>query len=874
MMSPAIDAIPGESIWLQGSYEKKSSSSILFKNFNVLTAAGKAFQGDVYTEEDIIKKVGENLSIDADLVIEGQGKYFLTPGLIDTHSHMGVYPFPGASAHEDGNELVKPQTAAVWAEHSFWPQDPGLWRALAGGVTTIQVLPGSGNLIGGRSVTLRTVSQQSVAEMKFKGAPQGLKMACGENPKRVYKEKGGPATRMGNYAGYRRAFQRAWEYQQKFKKYQSDLAAWESRKSKTEQKPLPPEVKHDLDTLVKVLNGEILVHIHCYRADEMLDMIKLADAFGFSIRSFHHALEAYKIAPILAERKIAVSTWADWWGFKMEAFDGVPYNLAMTAKLGGIAVVHSDSGEDVRFLNVEAAKGQQAGRDLGIHIPDEEVIKWVTINPAYALGIDKRVGSIEEGKLADLVVWDGSPFSAYSKAKQVFIQGQEVLNRSKNLRPHSDFERGMGLGGTHDSGLLISNPHPEIPDFKVSPERVDIAKMQSQFLIVNAKTLGDDGEELRRNIAIKDGNIADILPVDELQGYKGKSWPQFDAENRLVTPGFIEAQSVLGTVIVELENSGRDNYSGAFSKPAFNILDAVDPFSLHIPITREQGVTSAIVRPQGGLISGLGSLMSLDQTPQSLESRKQFLFAAVGHKKHNRSHFWLHLREVIEDALALKKQSGTSRSRPLDSHLSLAPIHMQPLLDVLSGKIPLVLALHRVSDVYAALRFKQEMNDRNFPVKIIIEGGSESWLAADRLAKAQIPVIITPTQQLPYQLDRVHVRDDLASFLDQRGVDILFTANDMNVRRLRQQGGRAVAYGLPYHRSIAAITKNVSRAYGLDDRGDVKKGQRADLVIWNGDPLEPSGHVAAMWIRGMPQNLNHRQKELAQHYWDKFKKQL
>ncbi len=366
----------------------------------------------------------------------------VTPGLIDTHSHMGVYPAPRARAHSDGNEATSPATPGVWAEHSFWPQDPSLELALQGGATTIQVLPGSANLIGGRGVTLHVVPARGPRAMRLEGAPDGLKMACGENPKRVY-EGSGPSTRMGNLRGQRAAFAKAQAYLEKWTRYDADHAKWEDEGG--EDEPKPPDRDLDLDTLAGVLTGDILPQVHCYRADDMLSMIQLSDEFGFEIRSFHHALEAYKIRDVLADRGIGVSTWADWWGFKMEAYDAVPYNLAMVHAAGGIAIVHSDSSTDVRHLNQEAAKGMRYGREAGLDISEDDALRWITSNPAWALGVDDQVGSLEPGKRADVVVWSGNPFSVYTHPELVFVDGVLRYDHDQDTEPWSDFMVGQEL---------------------------------------------------------------------------------------------------------------------------------------------------------------------------------------------------------------------------------------------------------------------------------------------------------------------------------------------------------------------------------------------------------------------------------------------
>ena len=425
---------------------------ILITDAVIMTAAGAIFpRGYLLLENGRIAAVGDGdaPSPPAGTEVIAAAGHWVTPGIIDTHSHMGVYPLPYVSAHSDGNEMVAPTTAEVWAEHGFWPQDPSLWRAVAGGVTTVQVLPGSANLIGGRTFVAKLKPAISARLMRFPGAPQGLKMACGENPKRVYGERGGPHTRMGNVAGYRAAFQRAREYRRAWQIYQRDLDHWRAVDGKDEEEqpvdpPAPPPRDFGLETLVKVLDGTMAVHNHCYRADEMHIMLDLAEEFGFTIRSFHHALEAYKLADRLAASGVASSTWADWWGFKMEAFDGVPQNAALLTAAGARAVIHSDSAADLRHLNQEAAKARVAGRKVGIEISEDQALRWITANAAWVLGVADQTGSLEVGKMADVVIWDGHPFSVYSHPSRVFIDG--VLSFAAGAPPRrSDFELGLGV---------------------------------------------------------------------------------------------------------------------------------------------------------------------------------------------------------------------------------------------------------------------------------------------------------------------------------------------------------------------------------------------------------------------------------------------
>src|SRR3954467_2054116 len=365
------------------TYVPFPSRTTVIRNVNLLTAAGPMVRnGAILLQNGKIAAIGATVNAPADaLVIDGGGKY-VTPGIIDDHSHLGVYAAPGGNALSDGNEATSPTTPQVWAEHSVWPQDPQFPRNLAGGVTTLQVLPGSANLIGGRSVVLKVVPGRTVQAMKFPGAKYGLKMACGENPKRVYANSG-PSTRMGNVAGYRNAWINAEAYRRKWD-------AWLAGDRKGD----PPSRDLENETLAEVLRGNILVQNHCYRADEMMQMIDIAKEFGYQIRSFHHGVEAYKIADVLAKENISASLWADWGGFKMEALDAVRANLAIVHAAGVRAIVHSDDPSGSQRLNQEAAKGMAAGKAAGVPIAEDDAIKWLTINPAWALGLDDRIGSL------------------------------------------------------------------------------------------------------------------------------------------------------------------------------------------------------------------------------------------------------------------------------------------------------------------------------------------------------------------------------------------------------------------------------------------------------------------------------------------------
>ncbi len=414
------------------TYAPRPSTPTLIRNATVFDGAGAELaNADVLMRDGHIAAVGQNLSAEGATVIDGTGK-FVTPGIIDAHSHLGVYPSPSINATSDGNELTQPNTAEVWAEHSVWPQDPGFLRAVAGGITTLHVLPGSGNLFGGRGVTLRPVlGATTVQEMKFPDAPQSLKMACGENPARVYGSRNSsPATGMGNVAGYRQAFANAARYARR-------VEAAENGEGE------PPDRDLEMETLAGVINGDIILQWHCYRADEMANAIQVAHEFNFEIAAFHHAVEAYKIADLLEEEGICAAMWADWWGFKIEAYDGIRENIPFVHASGACAIVHSDSEVGIQRLNQEAAKALSDGRRAGIEITRAEAWTWLSRNPARALQIDDETGTLEAGRRADVVIWSADPLSSYAVAERVFIDGALMYERGAQRDPPSDFELGQ-----------------------------------------------------------------------------------------------------------------------------------------------------------------------------------------------------------------------------------------------------------------------------------------------------------------------------------------------------------------------------------------------------------------------------------------------
>jgi len=410
------------------TYRPMPRVDTLIEHATILDGAGHRLENSsLLLRDGKVAGIGSNLEASSDAkVIDAAGRW-VTPGLIDVHSHIGDFPTPFTlqdAKHSDVNEETNPDTAQVWALHSIRVQDPQWERERAGGVTVLQILPGSSNLFGGRGVVVKNIPAVTVQQMEYPDAMPSLKMACGENPKETYGDRGQfPSSEMGNVAGYRQAWIDAEEY----------MHAWDAYEAKHDPSLPPPHRDLKLETLAAVLRGQILVVMHCYRADEMAVVMDVAKEFHYQVTAFHHAVEAYKIVDLLKANGVCVAVWPDWWGFKNEAWDAIPWNAVIAMRKGVRVAIKSDSEDYNRRLNQEAAKTIRYGGAT-----EEEALRMITLNAAWIIGIDDRVGSIDVGKDADLVIWDGYPLSSFGVPEKVFIDGELYFDRTQ-----------PGLGTTH-----------------------------------------------------------------------------------------------------------------------------------------------------------------------------------------------------------------------------------------------------------------------------------------------------------------------------------------------------------------------------------------------------------------------------------------
>ena len=854
----------------------RSAPRTLIVHATVLTATGTHHRpGFVLMEKGRIAAVGAGdgpSPDDSTTVVEAKGK-FVTPGIVDPHSHMGVYAVPSSIGHDDGNELTDPVTASARAEDAFWPQDPAIERAVAGGVTTIGVLPGSGNLIGGRGVVMHLLPESGARAMRLPGAPEIMKMACGENPKRVYREqKRAPFSRMGNLRAVREAFIRAQKYAREWEEWSAKQARGLSpdRKSREgapargttgEDAGKPPDRDPGLETLALVLRGDILVQWHCYQADDMLAALAIADEFGFKVRAFHHALEAYKIRDVLAARGVGVATWDDWWGFKMEAYDGIPENLALLTESGTRAAVHSDSPVAIQFLNQAAAKALSAGRAAGIKIDEDDAIRWLTANPAWALGVDEQVGTLEPGKRADVVVWSEDPFSTYARPQRVYVDGHLVHDAEHEAPAWSDFEVGT-------PGLS-----PAIPP-AAGGERTAAksALAQAAAAPANPVAILHGKVYLPGAVApLEDANV--VLSSGRVQAV-GKDVPAppgariLDARGKVVTPGFIDADTDIGVIDVDQEPQTNDTEARGPMNPALRMADGYNPRSAVVSIARSGGVTSAVVVPRRGVLAGQSLLVDLageslaDAMVRSPLAQHGYLDEEAAQAgTATRSAMWLELRQALDDArfyAAHRAAYDANGVRPL----ALRREGLEALVPVLRAGQPLVVEVHRASDIETALKLADD-----YHVRLVLSGASEAWMTASEIARRKIPVIIDPLEDLPKRFDRLHARTDNAALLSRAGVPVVIASfSTFGARLLWQHAGNAVRFGMDHDAAVRAVTEAPADAFGLDGYGRIAPGAVGNVVVWSGDPLQTTTRVEHLFVRGLEQPLQTRQSLLLERY--------
>jgi imidazolonepropionase-like amidohydrolase len=848
-----------------------ATGAVAIRGGTVLTVTqGTIPNGVVILRNGRIEAVGgSNTPIPAGAEIVDAGGRFVSPGIIDAHSHIA------AESINEGGTTVSSMTGI---EDVLNPTDINIFRDLAGGLTVANVLHGSANPIGGTNAVIKLRWGKARAnELLFEGALPGIKFALGENPKDM-RFGGGqqnqpprryPATRPGVEYVIRDAFTRAKAYQREWQEYERARGI-----GATSGPPIPPRRDLQLEPLVEILEGKRLVHAHCYRADEILMLIRLADEMGFKIATFQHVLEGFKVADEMAAHGAGASTFSDWWAYKVEAEDATPYNATLMHKRGVLVSINSDSAEHARRLNTEAAKSIHWGG-----LTDDEALALVTINPARQLRIDDRVGSLEAGKDADVVIWNNHPLSNYAIADRVYIDGQMYYDRQEDERRLTDARAektrlAAAEGRTSPTAEpQTSSPRPQTagsgPQASASDQGlggVDESRLQQPAqaatgpvtAIINARIHPITQATIERGTIVMRGGRIEAVGAD-VQVPAGAE--VVDAQGADVYPGFVDGRTSLG--LNEPGPRGFEDVQEMLDiNAAIRANVAYQSDSDAIAVARVNGVTSVGVMPAGGLLGGQAAVMNLDgwtweEATLQPTAGVTFQFPNIGgtgggfggsqqpqQRKYDELKRERDARvKVVEDTLAHARAYAQipSAERRIDWNL-------EALVPIVEGRQPLFVQAANETQIRDAVAFADRTG-----VRIVITGGTESPLVAPLLREKNIPVLLGSVLTLPTREDLHHAATyRAAAELAEAGVKFGFaTGSYQNVRLLPYEAAISVAWGLPRDRALRALTIDTAEILGVGDRiGSIEPGKVANLVIWQGDPLELRTPVPRVFVAG------------------------
>ncbi len=803
----------------------------LIRGATIHTAVGPAFQGDVLVRDGRIAAVGRVTAPAGVTVIEANGMH-LAPGVVDCHSHIAI----------DGsvNEGTLSITADVTIADVVDPDDLSIYRAAAGGVTTARLLHGSANTIGGRDAVIKMKPRRTADEIRFPGAPEGIKFALGENPKRAGGGRGSdrfPASRMGVEAVLLRAFERAQGYRDEWKRHDAAMSRGES--------PDPPRRDLRLQALADVLDQRILVHTHCYRQDEILMMLEASARFGFRIATLQHVLEGYKVAREMATAGVGGSTFGDWWAYKIEAYDGIPQNAALMDRAGVLTSLNSDSAEMMRRLYGEAAKSvRYAGMDR------VRALALVTLFPAQQLGIDKRVGSIEVGKDADLVLLDADPLSSLARVRWTMVDGR------------IEFERRDAFGLEMDPPKVATLSEPELA---AAPTEGDL------IAIVGGTLHPITGPDVANGVLlVRGGRIAAMG--------SGITVPAtarvIDAQGKHVWPAMIELGSNVGLLEIGSISATDDQGESPGNQPDLRVASSVHSESAHIAVTRSNGIARVQTAPQrGGPMRGQSAVLRLagDTWQAMLHVDRDMLHVAfpgrpnVRRKDYKDEPREKQVKELVR-LFADAKEHGRVHDAAAKGECDEPPF--DPRLDALvpyaRGEKRVALHADTAQSILDALRFAKENE-----LKAVLYGAVEGWKVVDALAREQVPVAIGPVITLPSdRFDPYDAPFANVAVLARAGVPFAILSSDNeNARNLPFHAAMAAAFGLPREEALRAVTYYPARILGLEkDLGSLAVGKIADVIVTDGDLLEITSRVEAMLIDGKPVDLSNRQTQLYERY--------
>jgi imidazolonepropionase-like amidohydrolase len=840
--------------------------TVAIRNATLLTVTrGTIPNGTVIVRDGKIVAAGANLPIPSGAdVYDGTGK-FVTPGLIDCHSHIAN------DAINEGQTVVSAMTGMM---DVLDPADINIYRDLAGGTTTSNILHGSANAIGGKTVVIKLRwGKTRREELLFDGAPPGIKFALGENVKRpgsaaVDPARRFPATRQGVEYVIRDALTRAKTYQRAWQDYEKQKGAGAD--------VLAPRRDLQLDALVEVLENKRLVHAHGYRADELLMLIRLAEEMGFKITTFQHVLEGYKVAKEIAAHGAGASTFSDWWGYKIETEDAIPHNAAVMTRKGVLVSINSDDAEQARRLNMEAAKTMRYGG-----LSEEEALALVTINPAKQLKIDNRVGSIDVGKDADLTIWDRHPLSSTAIVERTYIDGVAYYDRVKDLQRAADLEaerrgRSTSAAGTAPAAAQPARGNFPVPQARPEALRVSLNAGGPAWAITNARIVTVSGPVIERGTVVIRGNRIEAVGARVPVPSGART---VDAAGATIYPGVINAGADLG-----VNEPGVRNYDDVTEILPFGQMlrtrMAYQSDSDAIPITRAEGITTVAVRTGTGtraggappVIAGDFPVMNLEgwtweenTLRPSAGLAMTFPTAAGGGRGgaagagggaavNTPAQRIAELDALLQRARAYAGENGT---RQIDWTL-------EPILPILDGRQAMYISATTEQAIRDAVAWAERSG-----VRMVLISGADTQRVAGFLREHNVPVILANLLTLPAREDDFHAYTyQTPGVLAKAGVTFAFSSGGFEfARNIPFQAARAVGWGLSPDDALKALTINAARILGVDSLvGSIESGKLANLVVVKGDLLDIRSQIQHVVIAGQNVPLDTKHTELFKRY--------
>lgn len=816
----------------------RTNGNVLIRGVTILTVTrGTIPKGSILIRDGKIAEIGPDIAPpEGFAVIEADGLVAM-PGIIDTHSHMAI---------QGGvNEATLSIVPEVRVKDVVTGDDVAIYRALAGGTTSARLLHGSANTIGGQDAVIKMKYGKAGHDLILRDGPQGVKFALGENVTRNRSRF--PTTRMGVEATLVRAFEEARSYKAQWQDYGTRLAAGE--------RIPPPRRDLRLEALASILDGKIRIHSHCYRSDEILMLLRTAERFGIRVQSLQHVLEGYKIAPEIAAHGASCSTFSDWWAYKIEAFDAIPFNAALLAKAGVSVCIKSDSEELVRHLNLETAKMVRYGG-----VSEEQALAMVTINPARELGLSHRIGSIEVGKDADITLFNAHPLDGFARCELTLIDGEVCFRREKAGRL-------AARPGDHSKmpiDLLESPPDP-LPPIPTAAN--------GTYALVGATVHPVGKPEIPKGVVIvSNGTIQSVGGVETPIPAGAVS---IDLAGRDLWPGMIDAGGAVGILEIGSIRETQDGADSASFQPELRTAVAINPESELIPVTRLAGVLATLIQPRGGTIAGQACVANLAGwvPPEMVIAEEAVLCINIPHKLSEerirqiavtnpgireqvdkRKELMEKLADQFRKALAFESIVKEARSRgtmpPSDPRL-------EALIPYAKGERPVLFRANSRAEILDALQLIKDLK-----LKGIIGGGADAWKVAGAIKEAGVPVILEGTLKLPAgEYDPYDSPYAAPAKLKAAGIPFAIrsagsgTGSDeaTSSRNLPFEAATAVAYGLDEASALEAVTLSPARILGVEGKlGSIEPGKLANLVITTGHLLQPTARMDAYFIAGKP----------------------